>query len=103
MGQEQRLALHQVLVALLGSEHVYFQPPENVLMEYPCIRYRLDDDNVKHANNALYLRKKRYQATYIDRAPDETVPDKLALLPLCAFDRFYTAANLNHYVYNIFF
>jgi hypothetical protein len=39
----------------------------------------------------------------IDRNPDSELPDKVIELPLCKFDRFYTADNLNHTVFTLFF
>ena len=86
------------------TAHVYFQPPSNHLMEYPCIRYMLSGDETLHAGNQLYRRTKQYQVTVIDRNPDSTLPDVLIeALPMCSFDRFYTADQLNHYVYTLFF
>jgi hypothetical protein len=86
------------------SAHVYFQPPVNTKMQYPCIRYMLDGDETLHAGNKLYRRTKKYQVTVIDRNPDSTLPDVLMdELPLCTFDRFFTADQLNHYVFTLFF
>lgn len=99
----QRQQLHDILVDLLGSSNVYFQPPASLTMKYPCIIYKRDDSRVAHANNAPYNRRKRYQVTVIDRNPDSDIPDKVADLPLCVFDRFYAADNLNHDVYQLFF
>lgn len=36
-----RLELQNKLEELLGSRHVYFQPPESVKMEYPAIKYSM--------------------------------------------------------------
>lgn len=99
----QRLQLQADLAALLGTAHVYFQPPNNVQMKYPSIVYKLDDIETAFADNAPYRNTKRYQVTVIDPDPDSLVPDKVAQLPLCGFERFFTADNLNHFVYNIFF
>ncbi len=98
-----RSDLHELLKTLLGSDHVYFQPPETVKLTYPCIIYERNRVNTRHANDLPYLLKKRYQVIVIDRDPDSELPDKVANLPLCSFDRFYTADNLNHDVYNLFF
>ena len=38
-----RLTLQTKLEDLLGSKHVYYQPPENLKMEYPAIRYSKSD------------------------------------------------------------
>lgn len=98
-----RLQLQSLLELTLESPSVYFQSPPNVQMEYPCIIYKRDDTITTFANNNPYRHTKRYQVTVIDADPDSSVPDKLAGLPLCSFDRFYTADNLNHYVFNLFF
>lgn len=98
-----RPELQQLLVALLGSPNVYFQPPETVVMEYPCIRYNRENMDVEHANNKLYKALTRYQVTYISRKPDDDIPKKILELPLCSYDRFYTADNLNHDVFRLYF
>lgn len=98
-----RLDLQQLLVTLLGSNNVYFQPPSNLQMEYPCIVYRRDDIEMEHADNTPYKNRTRYLVTVIDRDPDSDIPRKIGELPLVAFDRFYTADNLNHDVYRMFF
>lgn len=98
-----RLELQTLLEGILGSDNVYFQPPSSKSMDYPCIRYELSDVRTKFANNIPYSHKKQYQLTIIDEDPDSGIPDKIAKLPMCAFDRPYTANNLNHYVYNIYY
>lgn len=99
----QRLALHSLLKSILGTNHVYFQAPPSNQMQYPAIVYKRDDDNVVHANNKPYNRRIRYQVIVITSDPDSVVPSKIAELPLCKFNRFYPADNLNHDVFNIFF
>lgn len=98
-----RLELQELLEFTLGSSNVYFQPPANVQMQYPCIVYQRDRDKTKYATNNLYNRMKRYQVTVITKNPDSDVPDKVASLPLCSFNRFFTADNLNHDVFNLYF
>lgn len=98
-----RLDLHQLLIELLGSNNVYFQPPPTLHMSYPCIIYRRDDVNSNHADNKPYKQDKRYQVTVIDTDPDSDIPDRVGALPKCSYDRFYTADNLNHDVYQLFF
>jgi hypothetical protein len=98
-----RLELQLLFRNLLGSDNVYFQPPPNVKMEYPCILYRRDYELAEHADDLPYRRTKRYLVTVIDRNPDSDIPDRVAALPLCTYDRFYTADNLNHDVYKLFF
>lgn len=99
----QRLELHALLKELLGTKDVYFQPPPTVQMVYPCIIYNLDQLNTEFANNRPYNHTKGYQVTVITKNPDSDIPFKVAELPMCLFNRFYTADTLNHYVYTLFF
>ena len=96
-----RLQLQADLEAI--TPHVYFQPPNNLEMLFPCIRYARDDVDVKFAGNRPYTHTKRYQVTVIDRNPDSEIPDEVMELPLCTFDRYFPADNLNHYVFTLFF
>lgn len=98
-----RLDLHTILVEILGSPNVYFQPPPSIFMKYPAIVYRRDDVDTIYSNNKPYINTKRYQITVIDQNVDSDIPSRIAELPSCIFDRFYTAENLNHDVFNIFF
>lgn len=98
-----RVDLQTILEAVLGTRNVYFQPPSNVQMQYPCIVYNRDSADTEFAGNNPYRNTKRYQVTVIDRNPDSGIPDKVAALPLCSYDRFFTADNLNHDVFTIFF
>lgn len=96
-----RLDLQTLLESI--TENVYFQPPANISLEYPCIIYALEKMDTKHADNRPYVHAKRYQVTVIDRNPDSALPDQVIELPTCAFDRYFAADNLNHYVFNLFF
>jgi hypothetical protein len=100
---ERRLQFQQVLEDLLGTRNVYFQAPVNLKIQYPCIIFEVNDVDTIYANNLPYRRVKRYEVTIIDPDPDSDIPDKVALLPLAAFNRAYTADNLNHTVYNVYF
>lgn len=98
-----RIDLSNILKNAIGSNNVYFQPPESINLVYPCIIYRLSDIDTKFADDVPYLNQKRYQVMVVDKNPDSQIPDLIAKLPKCSFDRHYTADNLNHYVYNLYF
>lgn len=98
-----RLGLQALLESILGTRNVYFQPPENVKMQYPCIVYERDDLQVFSANGAPYIVVPRYKVTVIDKDPDSTIPGTISRLPMTSFDRHYTKDNLNHDVYNIYY
>lgn len=98
-----RLDLHDILVAISGVEKVYFQPPETIKLEYPCIIYKRDRAVTQHGDNRPYRRTQRYQVMVLDRNPDSEIPSEVAQLPSCEFDRHYTADDLNHDVFTLFF
>lgn len=99
----QRLDLHDIFRAILGSNNVYFQPPPTIKIEYPCIIYTKENVGTKFADNSPYMKKTRYQVTVIDRDPDSIIPGKVSDLESCIFDRFYTSENLNHDVFKLYF
>lgn len=99
---ERRLELQRLFENILGSRNVYFQPPANVKMKYPAIKFELDNIEHKHANNKPYIRNPAYMATLIDKNPDSEFVEKLDSLPMCGFDRSYKADNLNHWVFIIY-
>lgn len=89
--------LQTKLEELLGSRHVYYNPPTNLRMEYDCIRYSLVGYDTKHADDIKYSNMKRYDLIVISRESDPEVVDKLLELPYCSFNTDYVADNLNHY------
>ena len=97
----RRLQLHQLLETF--APNVYFQPPTNVQLKYPCIIYKRDFADSKFADDVVYNHKLRYAITVIDQDPDSEIPGKVALMPMSLFNRFYTVDNLNHDVYNVYF
>lgn len=98
-----RLELQTLLEGVLGSANVYFQPPSNLQMKYPCIVYAHDNAKTEFAGNHPYSRTKRYQLTVIDRNPDTLIPDDIGQLPLSNLNRIFTTDNLHHYVFNLYF
>jgi hypothetical protein len=97
----QRLELHQILEGL--APNVYFQPPTNIQLKYPCIVYKRDFATTFFADNDPYKQTLRYMVTVIDRDPDSAIPAKVADLRMSSFNRFFTADELNHDVYVVYF
>lgn len=99
----RRLQLQALLEEILVSPNVYFQPPANVQMTFPCIVYHRDTSVTLFAGNNPYRLTRRYEVTVIDRNPDSEIPDRVAMLPMCLHNRSFPAANLNHYVFTLYF
>lgn len=98
-----RLELHDILKGILGSEHVYFQPPASVTMQYPAIVYERDSARTQFADNKPHRFTQRYKVTVISRNPDTDFHLKVAMLPMTTYERHFTVAGLHHDVLNTFF
>ena len=98
-----RAELQTKLVDILGTDNVYFQPPPTIQMVYPAIVYGLSDLKPEYAQNTPYKIIKQYKVTVIDKDPDSQIPEKISKLPMCRFDRYYPADNLNHFSCNLSF
>lgn len=103
MAQPRRLALQEVLLQILGSPNVYFQPREGQNLSYPAIVYHNDTAKTQYASNAPYKIGDRYQVTYIDRSPDSDIPRKIQQLPMARMTSRFSADGLNHYNHSIYF
>ena len=100
---EKRLELHDLLCSILGSEEVYFQPPESVKMSYPAIVYSRDRIDNLHADNQVYKQEIGYQITVIDKDPDSEIVAAVSKIPRIRYDRPYKSDNLNHDVFTLYY
>lgn len=98
-----RLQLQTLLEECAGNTNVYFQPPPTVKMKYPAIVYKRDLSNTQFADNAPYRRTLRYMVTVIDQDPDSLIPGKVADLPMSTLTRTYSANQLHHDVFDVYF
>lgn len=101
--KNKRIELDTILRTALGSNNVYFQPPESLKLSYPCIIYTRSEIKNTHADNLAYCQGHAYKVTHITSDPDDDTIDTLSKLPFAKFERAYTYDNLNHYVYNIYY
>lgn len=97
-----RLELQAALEEMVGENHVYFQPPPDIVMNYPCIVYARDRTLVKRADNLPYGWAQGYQVTYIDTEPDSDVYNMLVEYPYSEFNRHFATSGLNHDVFVIY-
>jgi hypothetical protein len=98
-----RLDFHALLVSILGSDNVYFQPPPSHVMLYPCIVYNRSNIRSTHADDLPYKHDNQYTVTVIDANPDSVIPVEVSKIPRSVFDRHFVSENLNHDVFNILF
>ena len=100
---DRRLSLQEILENILGSRNVYFQPPSNTKLSYPCIIYSRSDIDSKHADNIKYNTRVRYSLILIGRSPESELVEEILKLPYCSYDRFYSADSLNHDAFTLYY
>lgn len=101
---DKRAELDDKLIEILGSGHVYFDPPESVKLSYPCIVYERSAGDTDFANNMPYRFQMRYTLTVISRHADEPINAKLAMsLPSILYNRHFVTDGLHHDVFSIYY
>lgn len=101
---DRRPQLQAVLESIMGtSNSVWFQPPSDVRLTYPCIVYDFDRGSTKFANNKPYFYGQQYEVELIGMNPQPEKFEKLRDLPMTLHSRSFVADNLNHDVFSIYF
>lgn len=95
--------LRDVLSNIPGVVKVYFQPPENVKLVFPCIIFERSSGRKNQADDNLYLYRKSYEVTVIDKRAESPISDEVLKLPFTSFNRCFVSDNLHHYVYTIYY
>ena len=95
----------QKLQAMLMEicDHVYYQPPATLLMNYPAIRFKRSDIRNTFADNEVFKQSHFYQLTVIDRDPDSEIVEKVSKLPKVRHTQHYVSDNLYHDVFTIYY
>lgn len=96
-----RLGLSTLLHEI--CDNVYFQPPESLKLEFPCIVYTRRTADTTYADNKPYMFTWCYTITVIDSNPDSDLPRQVAMLPMCKVDRCFTNDNLNHTTFVMYY
>lgn len=100
--KERRLQFQAELETICPN--VYFQPPETMKLQFPCIVYFKTNVMVLRANNNVYKNSQSYTVTYVTKDPDSEVPfDILRHFKYTKIDSFYKSENMNHTKLTIFY
>ena len=100
---EKRKELQIILENILGSDQVYFQPPETIKMSYPAIVFSFDGIYNKKANNKQYITRFVFHATLITKSVNsDQFLNALLNLEYCSLDKPYMSDGLYHYPFTIY-
>ena len=104
---DKRLGLDRILRSIVkarcGVENVYYQPPANLRMKYPCITYELDKIRNRDADDRVYRQTFHYTVTVIDTKPDSEMTAAMSELSKASHDRHFISDNLYHDVFSVWY
>jgi hypothetical protein len=100
---DRRLLLHEELVGVLQTRHVYYQPPESIKLTYPAIIYSRQEIGNVFADNEVYKQAHRYRVIIIDADPDSEITERMSKFATAKYERNYKANGLNHDVFSIIY
>lgn len=96
-----RLELHSKLKAIVPN--VYYQKPDGVDIEYPCIIYDRWAGDVKRANNKKYALHDRYILNFFTRREDSIELTMDALFDYCSLDTIHNQKGMYQETYTLYY
>ena len=96
-----RIDIHNLLLEV--TDNVWFQPPDNVQLTYPCIIYEMTDSSNQYADDNAYNVFVTYNVMYITDDPDniEEILSKIMAIPYATFIRTQIVEGLYHLYFDI--
>lgn len=100
----RRYELQEILEKnVMKSDRVYYQPPENFELKYPCIIYSIDKSDNLNADDNKYIGRKKYTVILLDKDPDSKYLESLEKIEYSTFINAYITNKINHYVFELYF
>jgi hypothetical protein len=98
---EDRLVLHNQLLALFPALKLYFRPPSKIILEYPCIVYDVTKLNANYSGNNPYNKGTTYRVTAMTNLPGFTEAKKMLDIPNSVHTTSYVVDDIVHDIFNI--
>lgn len=95
--------LQLILEGIMEGYKVYFQPPSDIRMSYPCLIYERAGEDIDYANNKRYKNMYNYTLTLLDHDPDSKLMEKISELDYCRLVRDFSQNNVYHFIYELYF
>lgn len=77
MDLQQKTDYIQAKLKSLGERNVYFEPPADYRMLYPCSVFRRGTISTRNADNNIYKMNDAYDITHISRTPDDEMVHRI--------------------------
>lgn len=94
--------LLNLLRQAVRHDRVYFQPPENLKIEYPAVVFHLSKIEIDRASDVPYKGAKEYSVTLITKDPEPDVIDEILKIPYSSLDTTYISDGMNHFVFTVY-
>ena len=102
LAEKRRVELNSLFKKIVPN--VYFQPPENIKMKYPCIRYEFSNLDILHADNEKWLSTGvNYKVILITASQNPKAFDDIMSFKYCSFDHVIFSNGLYNYHFNLYF
>lgn len=85
------------------DSRVYFQPPSNLQLKYPCFVYHYENSTPMLADNTVHRFTDRYQVSYLTKKALDTTYVKLLEDPLVSYSSRYVSENIYHNVMSVYY
>lgn len=82
----------------LGVKYVYFEPPTNTMISYPCIVFRRGTISTRYADCGVYKFNDSYDLTYISREPDDQMVHTILIGDSTHTAPFKMIRHIRHFV-----
>jgi len=93
---KNRYTLSRELHDILGSNNIYYNPPESQKMNFPCIVYNRTYINDIKADNIKYLDYTTYKIIVISKSPDHPAIKKILQIPMTRLSANYVKDGFYH-------
>lgn len=99
-----RKELGKKLREILGTDNVYFQPPNNTKINYPCIIYNKERQKIGNSDDIHYLVFDKYEVLVIDRNSDSEIANNIcSSFDYSRVERHFVKDNLNQTTLTIYY
>ena len=99
----KELKLDRIFRNTLGNNNVYFQPPESVKINYPCIIWNLSKTASTYADDRSYIQNPKYVIRYVSTEPDDQMRFTLVDVLGVPIIQVYCKDGLYHYIYELYY
>ncbi len=101
-----RLYLHSLLETAFPGLALYYRPPGNLKLTYPCVVYEPKATEPSYSNNATYVVGTRFQVTILSDLPGYGNSRNIFDLPnqggvVISGNQSYVTSNIVHDVFTV--